>query len=151
MKLRFDGIYSYSFFVHGVNEMRTKFLRFYPDGTLIYVIVNGMINPPDDNWSIKKIDLEKINTWFNKNSLLGEKDVFTSYIVMENIFFDLYYQGLNKKTVLQYQGTINENDQLILINIGEDKFTPDFYKMLEYKKGNQSVETIFDFNKCDIK
>jgi len=157
MKLRFDGVYSYSFFVHGVNEMKTKFLRFYPDGTLIYVVIPGMITP--SNYETPTIPLYKINRWFRKEEFLEKKGrVITSYTInKDEIFFDFEFT-LNKFSFTRtpeditwsYKGTINKDSQLILINIGQHKDTSDFYKMLEYKKGDKFVEIEYNFNECEV-
>ena len=60
------------------------------------------------------------------------------------------YSTLEAIKKLLDKGTINKDSQLILINIGQHKDTSDFYKMLEYKKGDKFVEIEYNFNECEV-
>jgi hypothetical protein len=144
-KLRYDGVYSYRIFVSGINQWQAKLLRFFPDGTLIYALA------PCER-PVDRIFLDKITRWFTKEFSANELGgLQRSYIIKKNIYFDLSFRGYDRIVTWKYKGEIIEDSKLSLINIGEDQDTYDFYLMQEYRKGNNSIKTIFDFNECDVK
>ena len=78
-KMRFDGVYYYSYFVDGPNEMRTMLYRFDDDGSVIRVPVSK------DGWENEP---NRILKWFTikhfKDKKNKKRHLYTKYFLQNN-------------------------------------------------------------------
>ena len=134
---RTDGVYTYSVFVDGINEWRTRLFRFYNDSTVITAVI------AKETWEWNK---SEILNWFNRQSYLSDSDklhLLTSYHVThkgvisftftspESSLVDQFLYGFPPSREFSYSGLLKNADTIFLRNVaGVGDQCCEFYKCL---------------------